>query len=392
MATINVKDAAGSTVALEKPLAAGQAAMAASRPVVLASDQSSIPVAATLAAETTKVIGTVRTASGGIASGSVAAGALAAGSGVDGWDLTQGAIADAAVTAGATGSISAKLRSISRDLIGGIVLQAGANIIGAVTQSGSWVIAAGTAIIGKVGIDQTTDGTTNKVAADVRLAGIAAATGSGVMGTGTQRVALATDSPGIITTGTAGTASAVVLSVQGIAGATPQPVGGVTVTQAASSTITRPADTTAYASGDLVANSVTAGSVTNLQFTTLARVSGGSGVIIGAQIQKSTASATNAAFRLHLFNTAPTYTSAGDNSAISTVVVASAKGYLGYIDITTMIAFSDVGWGSGAPDNSRGGIPYVATAQIIYGLLEARGAYTPGNAEVFTITVDALQD
>lgn len=44
MATINVKDAAGSTVALEKPLIPGQAAMAASRPVVIASDQSAIPV------------------------------------------------------------------------------------------------------------------------------------------------------------------------------------------------------------------------------------------------------------------------------------------------------------------------------------------------------------
>lgn len=64
MATINVKDAAGSTVALEKPLTPGQAAMAASRPVVLASDQSSIPVAATLGAETTKNIGTVRMGDG----------------------------------------------------------------------------------------------------------------------------------------------------------------------------------------------------------------------------------------------------------------------------------------------------------------------------------------
>lgn len=64
MATINVKDAAGSTVALEKPLAAGQAAMAASRPVVIASDQASIPVASTLTAETTKVIGVTRTADG----------------------------------------------------------------------------------------------------------------------------------------------------------------------------------------------------------------------------------------------------------------------------------------------------------------------------------------
>jgi hypothetical protein len=38
----------------------GQKTMAASTPVVIASDQASIPVAATLAAETTKVIGTVR--------------------------------------------------------------------------------------------------------------------------------------------------------------------------------------------------------------------------------------------------------------------------------------------------------------------------------------------
>lgn len=40
----------------------GQKAMAASLPVVLASDQASVPVAATLAAETTKVIGTVNVA------------------------------------------------------------------------------------------------------------------------------------------------------------------------------------------------------------------------------------------------------------------------------------------------------------------------------------------
>lgn len=208
--------------------------------------------------------------------------------------------------------------------------------------------------------------------------------GSGTGGTATPRVII--DSSQFSALGATVKASSV-----SVARATDE-VLGLTVTQAASSTITRPANATAYASGQLVANSVTAGSVTNLQFTTLARISGGSGVIIGAQIQKSTNTTTNAAFRLHLFNTAPTYTSAGDGTALSTVVVASAKGYLGYIDITAMVGFSDVAWGSGAPDNSRGGIPYVATAQIIYGLLEARGAYTPGNAEVFTVTVDALQD
>lgn len=71
----------------------------------------------------------ISAASGSIASGAMAAGSHAAGSGVDGWDLTQGAIADAAVTAGATGSISAKLRSISRDVMtvntwGGVALGA----------------------------------------------------------------------------------------------------------------------------------------------------------------------------------------------------------------------------------------------------------------------------
>ncbi len=169
-------------------------------------------------------------------------------------------------------------------------------------------------------------------------------------------------------------------------------VGGTTIVQSASGTITRPADTTAYASGDLVANSVTAGSVTALQFSTLARISGGSGVIVGARIQKSTAGITNAAFRVHYFDTVPTFTSAGDNSALSTVVVASAKGYLGYVDIPAMVGFSDVAWGTGAPDNSRGSIPFKASAQIIYAIVEARGAYTPGSAEVFTIATFALQD
>lgn len=45
--------------------------------------------------------------------------------------------------------------------------------------------------------------------------------GSGAIGAGTPRMTLATDSPGIIATGTAGSASATVLSVQGVASMTP---------------------------------------------------------------------------------------------------------------------------------------------------------------------------
>lgn len=62
-----------------------------------------------------------------------------------------GATGDAAATAGSTGSISAKLRLATTQL---------AAII---TNTASYVLAAGTAIIGKVGIDQTTPGTTDSV-------------------------------------------------------------------------------------------------------------------------------------------------------------------------------------------------------------------------------------
>lgn len=64
--------------------------------VVVATDQPAFSVNATLAAETTKVIGTVRMASGGVASGSFASGALASGS------IASGACAAGCITAGPT--------------------------------------------------------------------------------------------------------------------------------------------------------------------------------------------------------------------------------------------------------------------------------------------------
>ena len=55
-------DIGGATANAEVLVTAGQQTMAASLPVVLASNQASVPVAATLSAETTKVIGTVNVA------------------------------------------------------------------------------------------------------------------------------------------------------------------------------------------------------------------------------------------------------------------------------------------------------------------------------------------
>jgi hypothetical protein len=98
-----------------------------------------------------------------------------------------------------------------------------------------------------------------------------------------------------------------------------------------SARFTRPSDTTAYASGDLVANSTTAGSVVPMSFP-----------------------------------------------AWSTSQAAS---YLGSVDVTVDKAFTDGAAGLATVEINCGG-------PNLYGLLEARGAYTPTSAGVFNVTLE----
>jgi hypothetical protein len=111
-------------------------------------------------------------ASGAVASGAVASGALAAGAGADGWDVTQGTKSDAPCASGSTTPCSAEARLAHIENLAAAALPAGSAIIGKVgidqTTDGTTNavhLVAGTAIAGKVGIDQTTPGTTNAVQA-----------------------------------------------------------------------------------------------------------------------------------------------------------------------------------------------------------------------------------
>lgn len=148
-----------------------------------------------------------------------------------------------------------------------------------------------------------------------------------------------------------------------------------------SASFTRPNDITAYTSGDLVANSTTAGSVTPMTFKLR------SGVALKLQrveILKSDATATNASFRLHLYNDSPTVTN-GDNGAwLSTVA-----GYQGFVDIVLSgQTFSDDSKGHGVYVNNSVFAPMFAVLDkdaTLYGLLEARAGYTPAAQEVFTV-------
>jgi hypothetical protein len=70
-------------------------------------------------------------ASGAVASGAYAAGSLASGAGVDGWDATQGAKADAAYTGSGSPSVISLLKALYTALTS--ALPAGTNTIGSVT-------------------------------------------------------------------------------------------------------------------------------------------------------------------------------------------------------------------------------------------------------------------
>lgn len=155
-----------------------------------------------------------------------------------------------------------------------------------------------------------------------------------------------------------------------------------------SATVTRPADTTAYAVGDLVANSTTAGSVTAMTFTAVSRAASLGGKIVGARLAKSGTSVTNSSFRLHLFTVAPGTITNGDNGAFSTSGVAS---YVGALDITCDRAFTDGAFGRGGPMVGNF-LDFVGATSALYGLLEARAAYTPASSEVFTVTLAVLPD
>lgn len=155
-------------------------------------------------------------------------------------------------------------------------------------------------------------------------------------------------------------------------------------TKRVTASFTRPGDTNAYASGDLVANNTTAGSVATMQFV-LSRKAGYGGMIRRMRLRKSGTSTTNASFRLHLYSAAPTPAN-GDNGAFST---DKAANYVGSIDVTCDRAFTDGASGNGTPNV---GSEINFTADAYYGLLEARGAYTPASSEQFSIELEVLQN
>lgn len=153
-----------------------------------------------------------------------------------------------------------------------------------------------------------------------------------------------------------------------------------------SATFTRPADTTAYASGDLVANSTTAGSVVPMTFNMGNTFPQAQFRLTRARIYKTNTSATNANFRLHLYEASPVAAN-GDNGAWSTSLFSN---WLGNIDVTSMLAFTDGCAGTGSAAAGSEMLIRVSAGKVIYGLLEAKAAYTPTSGEIFTVVLEEM--
>lgn len=151
---------------------------------------------------------------------------------------------------------------------------------------------------------------------------------------------------------------------------------------------TRPADTTQYSIGDLIANSTTAGSVVPLSWALGGNTQPGGTRITRARLVKSNISPTLSAFRLHLYQKTMTVAN-GDNGAWSS---SGALDYLGFLAGPTVLqAFTD-GCADAAPATAGAEIiARLGSGTTLFGLLEARAAYTPVSGEVFTVTLESLE-
>lgn len=159
---------------------------------------------------------------------------------------------------------------------------------------------------------------------------------------------------------------------------------------------TRPANTTAYASSDVVSDSAVDTDENYLKlvadpFLKDDVVFGQSARITVAKLTKSTTGTTNASFRLYLY-TSGVSSLAADNSAFQ-MLYGNKHIRVGYVDFT--MAAEGTGAGSCAEaiatDVNIDLRTYLTgSSSALFGVLVAKGAYTPGSAETFFVQLKIL--
>lgn len=156
--------------------------------------------------------------------------------------------------------------------------------------------------------------------------------------------------------------------------------------------ITRPSDTTPYTIGDVINESTSAGAVITFPLSGPGASVGklGSGVIQSATLISSVAASTKLEGRLWLFDT--TLTADNDNAEFTPTDAEMRT-------LVAVIQFPSTAWinaGATSPNavcqaqNLWLPINTLKDDNALYGVLEARNAYTPASGEVLTIRLGVL--
>lgn len=219
---------------------------------------------------------------------------------------------------------------------------------GSVTVDVGTALPAGTAVVGKVGIDQTTDGTTNKVQA--RNA----------------------------THGDFQVNATVQLADTDVSATNPVPVKSVQTI--VSATVTRPADTNAYAANDVLSNSTSSPAI--LSFLGVASANGGKGQVTGGTMVIDAASTPS--IRLLLFDGAAP-TAINDNAAFAPSDADAAK-CIGWLDFDTYQA----GSGNTIYQDFTKLIQFECDGAVddIYAIPVVQGAFTPASGSLYTFSLN----
>lgn len=188
-------------------------------------------------------------------------------------------------------------------------VQSGTWNIGSITTMGALV--AGTALIGKVGLDQTTPGTTNAVSLS-HIGSTAIASGNGVVGGGVQRVAIASDNTAFSVNTTLQTGANVIGALTANQSVNVAQMNGVAVTMGSGVVGTGVQRVVLATDVALPAGANIIGALTANQSVNCAQIAGvatatGNGVV-GTGVQRVAIASDNSAFSVNA--TGPTLTKA----------------------------------------------------------------------------------
>lgn len=147
---------------------------------------------------------------------------------------------------------------------------------------------------------------------------------------------------------------------------------------------TRPANTTTYTLNTLVCASPCAALVAGTGTP-------GGGQIATVSLEKSSSGLTGATFKIWFFRAPPTMTGLGDDVAYPAPFNADAANYLGSATCSTGIVGADNATYYDCA-LSQTLLPYAASNEVLYELIETTGAYVPTSGEVFKTTITGFYD